>query len=798
METSMKTPRFLLAALLLAAPAAQAEPKAGQRCDTEWLEAKVASLSQPGHTVSDERVETVGDTLKLKFKHAKTCDAATWRHLATEEPNNGGDLVLDPKTHQPVGGTSLRWRTKAAGDYWAQTAVADHMKLLLVLDDYYKRIDARAAEVAAAGDEVLDAAKALGLADYTVSDKTLAESLYGTSGGATGAMKPRVATVLAAGAQKPASVGPNDVGPTYRKLVAGIAEPYTEGPAILRFRKAVLALGQELQALSIADANVKRRIQGGKEGLKDSLLALPDGFIALKPEDTNATDPKKYGAALAALVGEGSGSGLADASVRAKSALDPVDVGLRNLIIARNAEVDKILAATQARLKGKTMAMIESGSRMAGRTADAKLEGTLAAATMRQLAASGDYANLDAMFEARKAKPDGAEWVKSAAGQKAAAELEAMRAAAQSTKVETVDGKTVISVMVNGEKKVFKNVPANVATDQGAVDYTADQIADLILRGSKETGKYQGALDALGGKVPADQRPAGGLEGSLPDAPAAPKSAWEQAKNGPQAGCGSPSDLGKSDMERIAARKAEAAGDAASDNSKLRGKLQKELNESDDKIRKECAANPNPDETEAVRTANCNKRIAAAREAIIAKPAYASVLDSGTEGARKADAIAQGDKEISDLYDSGITDALVSLEAAYSKEGDAHRLDLERATGYKGENFDPKRVKRYFDEAWRKGDAAAAERYAACRKVFGYEPGKALAGAKLQNPRADREVEVENSKGVNQDCKVRAELVTFFNSFHNQVDAPAGAGDEVPAKLDADEVLRRRRAAKKP
>ena len=101
----MKTPSSLPLLLLFAALPAAADPKPGARCDTEWLEKTRATMSQPGRSVSDERLEVVSDIVKLKFGQLKTCDAATWRHLATLEPI-AGEVVMDMK----IGRASCRER----------------------------------------------------------------------------------------------------------------------------------------------------------------------------------------------------------------------------------------------------------------------------------------------------------------------------------------------------------------------------------------------------------------------------------------------------------------------------------------------------------------------------------------------------------------------------------------------------------------------------------------------------------------------------------------------------------------
>jgi len=566
----MKTPSLLPLLLFAALPAA-AEPKPGARCDVEWLEKTQALMSQSGRTVSDERVEVVGDYLKLKFGHLKTCDAATWRHLATLEPI-ASEPAMDTRTRQPVGGAGLRWRNAAAADFWKDTAVAQHIGLVLVVNDFYAAIDAKAAAVVAAGDAVIDAAKALGFADYKVSEKSLAELAIGTTGGPIGALKPRLVTVLEEGKQAPATVAPEQLGPTMRKLVN---DGPTLGDSVVAFRLAVLEVEAAIGSLGKSEEILKKRIAGATPGLSDLTSGLPKDFVLIEAKKANAMADEKYGTALAALVGPGTAPEFKDQGLRGSALLDPIDQGVRNLIAIRSAEVDKIVAAAKKRLNGKTIAQYETGARTAAVTADKKAS-PLAAAVLDRLSQTPEYARLDVLYE-NNLRDKGPEWAKLPEAQKILAARESLKEAALSATIEPVNGRDAVVFTQNGSKRVLTSlVPSSVANDDAARSSAASAISRLIVTGALDDAKYQSAVAAIGGQGQPGQSLETGLKPGerevAKDIPVPP--AMKKIKDG-AAGCTNPKDLIRNDYETYAARQRAAAADMASANVRSRGDVEK-------------------------------------------------------------------------------------------------------------------------------------------------------------------------------------------------------------------------------
>jgi hypothetical protein len=566
----MKTPSSLALLLLFAALPAAADVPAGARCDVAWLEATQATMSKPGGAVSDaDRIEVVSNFVKLKFGSPKTCDAATWRQLATVEPING-EVIMDPRTHQPVGGTALKWRNRAAGDFWKDTAIAQHIGLVLTVNDFYAAIDAKGKAVSDAGDAVIDAAKALGFADFTASDKSLGELAKNTSGGPVGALKPRVVTVFAEGKQVAASVAPDQLGPTMRKLVN---DGPTLGDSVVAFRVAVLALNAELGRLGKSDALLKKRVSGATPGLTDFTSGLPQGYVAATADKATALAEDKYGAALTALIGPGTTPAFGDQGLRGAALLDPVDQGLRNLVAVRSAEVDKIYAAAKKRLAGRTIGQYETSARAATTVKDLPKD-SLAAAVFSTLSQTPEYQRLDALYENNK-RDKGDAWVNSPEGQAMAGAREDLKQAALSAKIEVVDGKKAVVFTQGGRKTVLGSlVPSAVETDEASRGDAAAIISRFIIDGALNDAKYQAVVAAIAGSG----QPGGTVNTGL-KAPEIALSkdlppAIKKIKDG-AAGCDTPKDLVRNDYETYAARQRAAASEMAGANVRSRNDVEK-------------------------------------------------------------------------------------------------------------------------------------------------------------------------------------------------------------------------------
>lgn len=563
----MKTLSFLTLLVLFFALPAAADSKPGERCEVKWLEATQAILSKAGGYRADvDRIEVVGDSVKLKFGSLKTCDAAIWRNLATMEPING-DVVLDPRTKQPVGEVGLRWRNPAAAAFWKDAAAAQQIGLVLVVSDFYAVIDEKAKAIVDAGDEVIDAANSLGFVDFKVSEKSLAELSKGTSGGPTGAIMPRMVTVFAE--SKPASIPQEQFGSTMRKLV-------NDGPilgdAVVRFRVAVLDLEATFGSLGKSADFFKKRGVVAIAGLNDFTSGLPKEFVAVAAVPASALAEDKYASALAALVGPGARPELGDQGLRGAALLDSIDMGLRNLIIARSAEVDLIFAAAKKRLGGKTIADFEVTERTNGLAGKEK-PGSLSEAVVKRLSESPDYKLLDAMYEDRVGKPDFEAWSKTAEAQGILKARDSMVAAARTAAVETMpDGKVVV-FQQGGQKVALTNVvPSTVESDAAMRNDVAGMIASFIAEGAKNTPEVQATLAAIAGKVTVGQMDANLTveEGKL-----AKKIPPEIRKiNDGAAGCDNPKDLVRNDYETYAARQRAAAAAMAGGNVRDRNLIE--------------------------------------------------------------------------------------------------------------------------------------------------------------------------------------------------------------------------------
>ncbi len=760
----MKTPSSLALLLLFAALPAAAEPKPGERCDVKWLEETQAIMSQSGRSVSDERVEVVGNVVKLKFGNPKTCDAATWRHLATVEPV--GEPVLDSRTGQPVGGTALRWRNRAAGDFWKDTAVAQHIGLVLVADDFFRVVDAKAAAIVAAGDEVIDAAKALGLADFTVSEKALADLSKGTSGGPTGAIKPRVVAVFAEEKRVPATVAPEQLGATMRKLV-------TDGPslgdAVIRFRLAVLGLEAELGRLGGSDSLLKKRVAGATEGLKDYTPGLPSTFVLVEATRPHALAQEKYAAALSALVGPGTVPALEDQGLRAPALLDPVDLALRNLIAVRSADVDRLHAAAKARLKGQTIAQFEVSARTSAEAAKLP-ENSLAASVVKRLSESRDYQQLDILY-AGNIERHGADWAKSPDGLAMSRAREEMLAAARSATVETAPDGSKVVVFTQGGRKVALTsvVPDAVEKSDSARNDVAGMIARYIVSGAKEDARNQAMWAAIGGSgqpgQPLDSGLTGGEAALARTLPPESKKIKEGA-----AGCESPKDLIRNDYETYAARQREAAAEMAGDNVRSRNDVEKkrleQLAAADVacKAKKAEAAAIKQDyfDDPAIAKAQREKAAAeaeagcvAARQAIEdAARARIKELAAAEAGDRDpAKLRAKADAELAAAFGASILASVDTLRREYTKVASPRLKKLSALTG--GSSKLTAHTAMWFDKEWPTDEARKTELQAAvsdCAKALGL--GDASASPSYRNP--------DKPDNVDEHCKINEKLTAYI------------------------------------
>lgn len=759
----MKTPSSLALLLLFAALPAAADPASGARCDVKWLEESQAILSQPGRTVVDGRVKVEGNAVRLVFGDPKTCDAATWRHLAVESPV-GDDFTLDQRTGKPVNGTYLRWNNPAAGDFWKNATAAQQIGLLLAVNDFYAAVDAKAASVNAAGDAVLDAAKSLGLADYASSDKSLAQLAVGASGGASGAIKPRLAKIDKI---VPATLPPDQLGPTMRKLVV---DGGGLGDAVIAFRVAVLELQAELGRQSRSVANLKKRVSGAPDSLRDFTLGVPKDFSPVAADPTVAKDAEKYTKALAAIAGKEPRTEFKDQGLTKEALLDSVDLGVRNLVAIRSAEVDKIHLLAKKNLGEKTIAQFEAGARASA--VGAQAPNPLAAATFKAMAGTAEYSKLDMLYENNKAR-QGDAWVNSKEGKEMAAAREELKAAAFSAQIETDkdSGRKQVVYTHNGVKTVLSGlVPSSVdATDESRAAAAAI-ISRSILEGALETAKKDAILAALKG----DGQPGVDLPAVKTGTIIAPKDippATKKIKDG-AAGCDNPKDLVRNDYETYAARQNAAAAEMASGNVRSRNDVEKkrleQLAAADAVCKQEKAAaaaikqdyfddaavaKGERERAGAAADAKCVAAKQAIEEAAQAKIAAIAAAEKGDRDPAKILAATATDLEAG--FAVAIDGSVDALKADYLKAGSLRQKKLAEITGNSPRVAEYTGM--YFAEAWPKDPSMKDKKQAAisaCAKALGF--GDPKGGGKYKTP--------DNPDNVDKHCKVNEGLLAYIAS----------------------------------
>lgn len=745
----MKTPSSLPLLLLFAALPATAELKAGERCDFKWLEETQAIMSQSGRSVTDERVEVVGNVVKLKFGHLKTCDAAAWRHLAVEEP---------------IGGTALHWRNPAAADFWKDTAVAQHIGLVLVVNDFYAAVDAKGAAVNAAADAVLDAAKALGIADSAASDKSLADLAPGSSGGKIGLIKPRLVKFE----PFPSAIAPDQLGPTMRKLVV---DGGGLGEAVVAFRVAVLELQAELGRQSRSVASLRKRVTGAHEILRDFTAGVPKDFAAVAADKPTAQDEAKYKAALAVLAGAETRTEFKDQGLSKAALLDSVDQGLRNLISIRSAEIDRIHAEAKKKLNGKTIAQFEAGAR-ASTVVSGQPKGSLSAATFKAMSETPEYSRLDMLYENNR-REQGDAWVNSEQGKAIAAAREQMKTAALSATIEEdpVTKRKQVVYTHNETKTVLGGlVPSHIEGSDDVRASAAAIISRSILEGSLEGAKNQAVLAAIRG----EGQPGQNLPALKPGTIIAPKDvppAAKKIKDG-AAGCDNPKDLVRNDYETYAARQNTAAAEMAGGNVRSRTDVEKkrleQLAAADAvcKQKKSAAAGikedyfDDPAVAQADRErggASADAECAAARAAIEAAAKAKIVELAAAEAGAKNPATlrAAADADLAAGFAVAIEGSVDALKADYLKAGSLRQKKLVQLTGNSPKVAEYTGL--YFAEAWPRDASMKTQRLAAidaCAKALGL--GDPKAGGSYKNP--------DNPDNVDKHCKVNEGLLAFIAS----------------------------------
>lgn len=695
----MKTPSSL-AMLFLAAvlpTGAAAQLKAGERCDAVFLDNVAKNFTGIGSIKNESRLKPADVTVDgmtvrqdvLAFGDDKTCDAATWRFLGAPA-------------------SAPEWRNAEGKKYWREGNAKYGAMLLLNVHDIFRSFDPKALKVLAAADAVIDAAAQLGLAKASDGAKTLAETLPGASGGQIGAVKPKSVVV----ADEAGTVAPESVGAVWRKLLDETGSAEAGGSAVLDFRVAVLELGAEV----------------GRMGKKDFTPPLPAGFAAPKADKTTAAVDKTFDGALAALTGAGEAPALDSTAPRAGSALDPIDLGLRNLIAIRAAEIKKIVAAARIRLakNGKRITAIEVGAAAAVQSKGATPFG---AAALKSLAATKEYVHLNALYDESVAKK-GLDDVETKAIARAREEL---KEAALSARVETKDGAPTVVFTQNGHRTVLSNVtpPVDGAAGDKARENAADIVARFIVDGSAESAQFAAAKIALG--VDPALNPGGNLGSGITneELPVSKEVPPAIAKiNADGSGCKDPRDVYRNNYESYAARKQAAAADMSSGSARLRSGI--EAQAAKDSAESNVKCQRMKDEAAALKADSFTHpdALAARRKAAeakadewckgdlerIAKQAAADLAAHDKKTADKGErdpkvGLGKANEELDAAFRVGVTGSVAQLRKDYTTPGSArfkalmtaaklNELSASRLQGY---------TKLWFMEKWPQGEEIAGD-----------------------------------------------------------------------------------------
>lgn len=749
----MKPLSFTAILILFAALPAAAKLKAGQRCDTAFLD-KVAKEFTGIGSIADERIKkadrvVAGEMVTrgvLEAGDSKVCDAGTWRHLATGAP--------------------LVWRNADAGKYWDGGNAKQNAALLLIADDFFKALDPKVVDLLAAADEVIAAGVAIGVAVTAEPAKEHLDFLKANSGGSLAALTPKSVSLTVPDDKKGGTVAPDAVVATWQKLLDEKGATKSGGEAVLRFRQAVLALGADIARQSAANESVLRRAGVDVAGVRDFIPGLPSGIAAQNFDKAAAAQDTKYDAALASLTGKGELQ-LTDATPRADALLDRVDIGLRNLVAVRAAQVAQIVAAAKSKLNGKTITAIGVAARAS--SAAATVKDPLGQAAMKALAQTPEYMRLDAMYENVRAKPGTPE--NDALVRAIDRERKDMQAAALSATVEADAGGRKSVVYTQGERKAVLGSlvpPIDGAGGDRDRENAADIIAALIVDRAHAKASYKTLMAAIGGAgepgqiLPSDVTPEEKPVAAQVPAEIKPVKALSD---------GSIADWFRNDHERYAARQRAAAAELATANKRERDVIAEDLG---DKLaasklvyQRELAAaaalkGTAFDSKERIDAAREAARAAAeaqnaARERDIRAAAQARVdARVKAESTSNADIInAEADKVLTASFRRAIEVTVATLRGEYVTDDSSRQNKLIRDSKV-GETsatligF----INIWFNDNWPKAPETAANLKPAvttCAAALGL--GDKAASPSYRNP--------ENPDTVADHCKVHSDLTKF-------------------------------------
>ena len=768
----MKVPALLLLAAVAFPAAAVAEGPA-HRCDVDWLtKAQGTSL---GVAIADPNkylapAAAAGQPPAIDILNpTKLCDVTVWHSLAVLAPV--GEPILDPKTHKPIGGVTLRWNDPATQAEWAK-GLASQIKILLDADAKYQRVDALGREALTQSEAVVTAAektgvaaradagtpaalKALGLTvDAYAGEKgysvaALADAPAGTTQDPA-ELKAAFTQVLDDAAPPAAPKAKAAPGKSARVKLAAPLVKYKAGTAVVAFRKAVVALANETRA---GRANAPKAFADAD--YEAALKFITDPAIKKADEDSAYPD----------------------------AALSTLDYGLRNLIALRAGAVASSLNAAKARLKGQSVAAaLASDKRLPANQSSVDM----AAAVLRHLDGVKDYHDLNAMYDRESAKHD-SDWMK-ANGADVKAQLGAYRADARAAVVVT-DPATkgrVLQYAIGGQKISDAGIAvADLDKSQAYRETIAEAIAQTIAT-VPFTAKAQAVLAALRGEgasgaqitpalTPAQQGAAAELlVNNFPVKPgvvvAAPVSAYDALlKATPAQGFFGRLFDRKGSVDRYYSKINKAAADEAHNRASRRSDTESAANDAagseqarQEAARSQLAAAPSdPDDsatvaaakrTAALQTfdAKAKTAIQAAHDGVIASDkSYVPADKAGAELKAKQ---AELNATVDAAYTDGINKAVDKLNAAYKTPETKQRSEAEKKSGYEGAFYKVERVDAYFADNWK--GAAQGPAVVKCKASLGFDIKG--VGGKFKDP---------SPQNIDKSCGVHDGLIMMLASY---------------------------------
>lgn len=740
----MKVPALLLLAAAL--PSAALADGPAHRCDVEWI--KSAQGTGLGAAINDPNKYltsgAAGQGPSLDIANpSKLCDATVWRSLAVLTPV-GGDVILDPKTHQPVNGVTMKWNDPALKAEWAK-GLSSQLKILADADARYQRIDALGREALIQSEAVVAAAEKTGVAargadvttpaalkkdgltgDQYVEDKgysvaALADAPAGTSMDPA-VLKAAFVQIIDDAAAPAPKTKPRKGAPAPKPAPV----KYKTGTAVAAFRKAVVALANEVRGSHPAFAENDR--EGAVKFLTDPAIKKAD-----------------------------------DSAAYSGAALSTIDYGLRNLIAVRDAAVSASLEAARARLKGQSVAgALATDHRLPANQTSADM----AAAVLRHLDGVKDYHDLAALYDQQSQHPD-SDWMK-ANGADVKAQLDAYRADAAKAQVVTdpASKARALQYSVGGQKITDAGIAvADLDKSEAYRETIAEAIAQNIGT-APFSAKAAAVLAALRGQgapgsavvpplTPDQQKAAGEIpvaKAPLPDAKvAAPITTYDALlKATPAQGLLGRIFSPKGNVERYYSKVNEASADEAHARLARRTETESAANDAaeaeqarQEAARSQLVAAPS-DPDDAPDVAKAKKAAALADFDAKAKAA----IQAAHDGVIKADksyvpadkALADRKEELDRLnkavdaaYADGINKAVDSLNAAYKTAGSKQYAEAAKKSGYDtfyGQKL--ARVDAYFAQNWKgQVQAAAVEK---CKASLGFKKDGDGSGFKDPSP----------------------------------------------------------------